>query len=70
VIAEQLALLDSPAKVVARDDRPPEQVYPPCSVPADRCAVSPTGRHERVDLRSLRYFPTPPFCSWCGRELA
>jgi hypothetical protein len=71
VIAEQLALLDCPASVVvARDHRPPEQVGPPCSGPADRCSISPMGRHQVVDLSSLHYFPTPPFCAFCGRELA
>jgi hypothetical protein len=70
VIAEQLALLDCPAKlVVARDHRPPEQVGPPCSAPADRCAVSHSGRHQLVDLSSLHYLPTR-FCAWCGSELA
>ena len=79
MIAEQLVFFaDSPANVikleaermdvVARDHRPPEQVLPPCSAPADRCAVSPLGRHQLVDLSTLHYLPSR-FCSWCGREM-
>jgi hypothetical protein len=30
---------------------------------------SPTGRHLPVDLSTLRYRPTPPFCAWCGAPL-
>jgi hypothetical protein len=30
---------------------------------------SPTGRHLPVDLSSLRYRPTPPFCAWCGANV-
>ena len=33
------------------------------------CRTSRSGRHERVDLSSLRYQPGPPFCAWCGQEL-
>lgn len=67
MIVEQLELLDSPASTT-RDYQPPEQGRPPCSVPADRCAVSPLGRHQLVDLSSLHYLPSR-FCSWCGRSL-
>ena len=33
------------------------------------CGPSRTGRHAPVDLSSLRYRPTPPFCAWCGAVL-
>jgi hypothetical protein len=38
--------------------------------PAPReCAPSPNGRHLPIDLSTLRYRPTPPFCAWCGAAL-
>jgi hypothetical protein len=42
---------------------------PSAPVDAPRECRSPTGRHLPVDLSSLRYRPTPPFCAWCGAAL-
>jgi hypothetical protein len=48
-------------------DQPPAPVDQPPTAPRE--CRSPTGRHLPVDLSTLHYRPTPPFCAWCGVAL-
>jgi hypothetical protein len=41
----------------------------PGRVVARECPSSTSGRHAPLDLSTLRYRPTPPFCAWCGAAL-
>jgi len=62
-----------PASVHVRK-LPPEaalRLFPDLEPPAAprECPASTNGRHAPLDLSSLRYQPTPPFCAWCGAAM-
>ena len=46
-----------------------QRLFPDPPAPPAECPPSPSGRHTLLDLSSLRYRPTPPFCAWCGAPL-
>jgi hypothetical protein len=82
VIAEQLALeLAGQDKAAARGEvasnpwpAPGSRAFPwhasPSRTAALPCRISPSGQHCVIDLSSLKWFPTPPFCTWCGEAVA